>query len=106
MDLCSGFASGTGAQLGALQTETLHVPKAIQCDISWNADYGCCRVVAGWEFCRGLVELCRHLLWVAGGLTSVNVIKLHAQLLKLALKWRDPSWLQAERYLLVTLSSR
>ena len=75
-DLCSGFASGTVAQLGALQTETLYVPKAIKCGMGWNADYGCCRLVAGWESWRGRVELYRHLLWVADGLTSVNVYEV------------------------------
>ena len=74
--MCSGFASGTVAQLGALQTETLYVPKAIKCGMCWNADYGCCRLVAGWESWRGRVELYRHLLWVADGLTSVNVYEV------------------------------
>lgn len=104
MDLCSGFAFGTVAQLAALRTEMLYVPKAIKCDC-WHAGYGCCRLAAGWELCRGLEELYKHLLWVAGGLTSVNVFKLtHTHLFKLALKWMDPSWLQAGRYLLVMLS--
>lgn len=76
MDLCGGFAFGTVAQLGGLQPETLYVPKAIKHGMCWNAAYGCRRLAAGWEFWRGLVELNRHLWWVAGGLTLVSVYKV------------------------------
>jgi len=74
--LCVGFASGTVAHLGALQTETLYVPKALKCAMCWVADYGCCRLAAGCEFWGGLVELYRRLPWVASGLASVNVYKV------------------------------
>lgn len=52
------------------------MPKAVKCDMYWDAGYGYFSFMAGCEFWRRLEELYRDLSLMAGGVYSVNVYKV------------------------------